>query len=234
MSGALLAAVATAGMADDLLAEVVRVPAIVGPAFSGVTTTVAKEVTIPRNVLVISPSATSPSLTDLQDNGLVWRTAPSDVLQAKAMVLAVQDFVEPEVRATYMIAAGSPIRVAVVHKGDTYGAGLGNALFKTLKFNGLGAAANGGNYKQFDYGDPDKLTPEQLTAGLTPTQRVAGLAVEDRAALLATLPVELLRLFPEELLARLPEEVRATIERRVRKPGRPNRTRTQRSRGSKR
>jgi len=146
------------------LAEVVRVPAIVGPAFSGVTTNVATEVTIPRDVLVISPSATSPSLTDLADKGLVWRTAPSDVLQAKAMVLAIEKFVEPEVRAAYAIPEATKIRVAVVHKGDAYGAGLGNALFKTLKFNGAGASANGANYTQIDYGDPQKLTAEEMTA----------------------------------------------------------------------
>jgi ABC-type branched-subunit amino acid transport system substrate-binding protein len=137
------------------LAQVVRVPAIVGPAFSGVTTSVAKEVTIPAGVLVISPSATSPSLTALTDNGLVWRTAPSDVLQAKAMTLLVSNVVEREVRAQYSIADTANIRLAVVHKGDTYGAGLGNALFKSLKFNrGQTAAANDTNYKQIDYGDP--------------------------------------------------------------------------------
>lgn len=144
------------------LAEVVRVPAIVGPAFSGVTTNVAKEVTIPRGVLVISPSATSPSLTALEDNGLVWRTAPSDVLQAKAMTLLVSDVVEKEVRAAYGIAETANIRLAVVHKGDTYGAGLGNALFKSLKFNrGQTAAANDTSYKQIDYGDPLKLDEAQ-------------------------------------------------------------------------
>lgn len=144
------------------LAEVVRVPAIVGPAFSGVTTSVAKEVTIPRGVLVISPSATSPSLTALEDNGLVWRTAPSDVLQAKAMTLLVSSFVEKDVRAAYSIAETADIRLAVVHKGDTYGAGLGNALFKSLKFNrGQTAAANDVNYKQIDYGDPLKLDEAQ-------------------------------------------------------------------------
>jgi branched-chain amino acid transport system substrate-binding protein len=146
------------------LAEVVRVPAIVGPAFSGVTTSVAKEVTIPRGVLLISPSATSPSLTALEDNGLVWRTAPSDVLQAKAMTLLVSEYVEKDVRTTYAIPTGGSVKLAVVHKGDTYGAGLGNALFKSVTFNGKSAAANDTNYKQIDYGDPLKLTEEQKAA----------------------------------------------------------------------
>jgi ABC-type branched-subunit amino acid transport system substrate-binding protein len=147
------------------LAEVVHVPAIIGPAFSGVTTNVAQTVTIPRGVLVISPSATSPTLTDIKDNGLVWRTAPSDVLQATAMIQLVQKQIEPAVRAALMLADTDKIKLAVVHKGDAYGAGLGGALFTGLKFNGLNPAANemAGNYKQIDYGDPLK-TPDTIGA----------------------------------------------------------------------
>ncbi len=140
------------------LANVVRVPAIIGPAFSGVTTTVAKEVTIPSGVLVISPSATSPTLTDLADNGLVWRTAPSDVLQATAMIKLVEEHVEKEVRTALTLPMTAQIKLAVVHKGDAYGAGLGSALFKGLRFNGKTPAANADNYLQIDYGDPLKVT----------------------------------------------------------------------------
>lgn len=139
------------------LAEVVRVPAIIGPAFSGVTTDVATLVTIPAGVLVISPSATSPTLTDLKDNGLVWRTAPSDVLQATAMVQLVEKEVEPAVRAALMLAASDKIKLAVVHKGDAYGGGLGAALFTSLRFNKASPSANEGSYKQIDYGDPLKM-----------------------------------------------------------------------------
>src|SRR5690606_27407083 len=67
----------------------VGVPAIIGAAYSGITIKVATEVTIPGQVLLISPSATSVAITDLADNGLVWRTAPSDVFQALAMTLYV-------------------------------------------------------------------------------------------------------------------------------------------------
>jgi branched-chain amino acid transport system substrate-binding protein len=141
------------------LSEVVRVPAIIGPAFSGVTTSVAKEVTIPDKVLIMSPSATSPTLTDLADDGLVWRTCPSDVFQSVAMSGLVEKFVEQEIRTTYMLAASDDIRLAVVHKGDAYGAGLASALFKGLRFNGKSAAANGSDlFLQIDYGDPSKLS----------------------------------------------------------------------------
>jgi len=142
-----------------------HVPAIVGPAFSGVTTTVAKEVTIPAGTLVISPSATSPTLTDLADNGLVWRTAPSDVIQALAMVQVVATKLEPDVRTAYTLKDTDKIRVAVVHKGDAYGTGLATALFKGLRFNGgASAAANADFFKQLDYGDPQKTAAPELAA----------------------------------------------------------------------
>lgn len=144
------------------LVDVVRVPAILGPGFSGVTTTVATEVTIPAGVLTISPSATSPTLSDLADRGLVWRTAPPDTYQAFAMAQLVEQFVEPEVRKTYGLVATDEIRLAVVHKGDAYGLGLANALFKSLVFNGRSPAANGDAYVQIDYGDPQKLSADEL------------------------------------------------------------------------
>lgn len=148
------------------LAEVVHVPAIIGPAFSGVTTNVAKVVTVPRGVLIISPSATSPQLTALDDNGLVWRTAPSDVLQATAMIQLVQKEVEPGVRSALSLTPADKIRVAVVHKGDAYGSGLGGALFTGLRFNGTTPVMNGEAYQQFDYGDPQKV---DITANYKPT-----------------------------------------------------------------
>ncbi len=151
------------------LAEVVRVPAIIGPGFSGVTTTVATEVTIPAGVLTISPSATSPTLTDLADRGLVWRTAPPDTYQAVAMSRLVQQYVEPEIRDDHGLVASDKIRLAVVHKGDAYGLGLANALFKSLSFNGVGPAANGERYMQIDYGDPQKLNAGELESRIAGT-----------------------------------------------------------------
>lgn len=144
------------------LAEDVRVPAIIGPAFSGVTTTVAREVTIPDKVLIISPSATSPTLTDLADEGLVWRTCPSDVFQSVTMSGVIANFVEPEIRTSLMLQKTDKIRLAVVNKGDAYGSGLAAAIFKSVTFNGTSAAMNGDQYLQIDYGDADKLSPDDL------------------------------------------------------------------------
>ena len=49
-----------------------------GADCSGVTGAIANNVAIPNGVTMISPSATSPALTDIDDNGYFFRTAPSD------------------------------------------------------------------------------------------------------------------------------------------------------------
>jgi len=134
----------------------VGVPAIIGAAFSGITIKMATEVTIPAQTLVISPSATSVALTDLADKGLVWRTSPSDVYQAQAMVQYVET-VEEAVREELMLQPMDKVRLAILHKGDAYGSGLGKAIEKDLTLNGAPAlgASNINHYLRFDYGDPD-------------------------------------------------------------------------------
>ena len=137
------------------LVDDVKVPGIVGPAFSGVLIKVATEVTIPGGTLIISPSATSPFITKLQKHGLVWRTAPPDTVQSVAISLLLGTTIEPELRAVGgVLNAGEQLRLAVVNKGDAYGQGLANALFDIVKFNGKSASSNSDNYKAIDYGDP--------------------------------------------------------------------------------
>lgn len=63
------------------LVDVDGVNAFVGPLSSGVALPVAESVSIPEEVVQISPSATTPQMTDLDDDGYVFRTVPSDALQ---------------------------------------------------------------------------------------------------------------------------------------------------------
>lgn len=74
------------------LSQVAGVDAIVGPRGSS-RTQAAFEAVAGRDVLVISPSATSPTLTGLDETsptndnpGLLWRTAPTDDIQAGVLV----------------------------------------------------------------------------------------------------------------------------------------------------
>ncbi|MES3517594.1 MAG: ABC transporter substrate-binding protein [Natronomonas sp.] len=67
--------------------------AVVGPAASNVNLQVTDQVFIPNSIVGMSPSSTAPEVTDLDDDGFIFRTAPSDVLQGPAMAdLAVDRF----------------------------------------------------------------------------------------------------------------------------------------------
>jgi branched-chain amino acid transport system substrate-binding protein len=68
--------------AASKLVQVDRVPAIVGALASGASTA-ASSVTIPNQVVMISPASTSPALTSLKDNDFFFRTCPSDALQGR-------------------------------------------------------------------------------------------------------------------------------------------------------
>jgi len=75
--------------------------AVVGPAASNVNLQVADQVLIPNGVVGISPSSTDPNVTDLEDNGYIFRTCPSDVLQGSALAgLARGEYVEAESSST--------------------------------------------------------------------------------------------------------------------------------------
>ncbi|MFN3288611.1 MAG: hypothetical protein ACK40H_09185, partial [Sphingomonadaceae bacterium] len=52
---------------------------------SGITIAVANAVTIPAGVPIISPSATAPAVSDLNDNDTVFRTAVPDGLQGAVL-----------------------------------------------------------------------------------------------------------------------------------------------------
>jgi serine/threonine protein kinase/ABC-type branched-subunit amino acid transport system substrate-binding protein len=108
------------------LVDVVQVPAILGPANSGPALKVAQEVTLPKGVLLLSYSATSPALSSMRADGLFARTIPSDELQGHAMALAAADL--------------KPKRVALIAKGDTYGATIRDVVLRVLSWDNATAA----------------------------------------------------------------------------------------------
>ncbi|TYL36969.1 ABC transporter substrate-binding protein [Natronococcus pandeyae] len=67
-------------------------PMFTGAAASDVTIPVAQEVAVPNQTVMCSPASTSPDITDLDDDGFVFRTAPSDALQGSVIAeLAFED-----------------------------------------------------------------------------------------------------------------------------------------------
>jgi len=174
---------ATAVKAAHHLVDDLKIQAIIGAAFSGITLDVASQVTIPNGVLLMSSSATSTLISDYPDAdpacvaacggdaackamcpGLLWRTSPSDTIQAAAVATFFKDKFEAEVRA----AKATPpftgdLKVFVAFKGDAYGSGLKETIEDSLSFNGKTALSQlNTNYKAFDYGNPDDPTKDPL------------------------------------------------------------------------
>lgn len=68
---------------EKLIAE--GVSGIIGGDCSGVTGAILQNVAMPNGMVLISPSATSPGLSSMEDNGLFFRTAPSDAREGQVM-----------------------------------------------------------------------------------------------------------------------------------------------------
>lgn len=85
---------------------------IAGPWASAETLAVAQSVAERQRTPIVSPSSTDAAITDLDDGGYVSRTAPSDVLQARALA----DVVEQEI--------GADAVVSLAARNDAYGQGF--------------------------------------------------------------------------------------------------------------
>ena len=99
-----------------------KVVGIMGADCSGVTTAIANNVAIPNGVTMISPSATSPALSTIADNGYFFRTAPSDARQGQVLA---QITIERGINT-----------VAVTYTNNDYGKGLSDSFINAYK--GLG------------------------------------------------------------------------------------------------
>ncbi len=105
---------AAATAAAEALVSGEGVAAIVGADCSGVTTAVANNVTIPNGVVLISPSATSPALSSIDDNDLFFRTSPSDARQGQVLSDVLMDL--------------GIMSIAVTYTNNDYGKGLADAF----------------------------------------------------------------------------------------------------------
>ena len=67
------------------------VPYVCGSASSGVNVPVSQQVLIPNEMVGCSPSSTALSVSNLEDNDFIFRTAPSDRLQGRVMAQVMAD-----------------------------------------------------------------------------------------------------------------------------------------------
>ncbi|MFW5721272.1 MAG: ABC transporter substrate-binding protein, partial [Bacteroidota bacterium] len=95
---------------------------VIGPTFSSVAVEMA-EVCINNNMLMMSYSATSPEISMLNDNDLIWRTCPSD-------------YTFGTISAEYCIDSLQLRNAAILYRDDRFGIGLSNIILGM--FNELG------------------------------------------------------------------------------------------------
>jgi branched-chain amino acid transport system substrate-binding protein len=79
-----------------------KVNAIVGPMCSGASAAVLEGVAIPNGVVMISPSATGANLSIVEDNGLFFRTAPSDARSAEVLADILHEKGYKSIAITYV------------------------------------------------------------------------------------------------------------------------------------
>ncbi len=96
-----------------------EVVAIFGADCSGVTTAIANNVAVPNGVSMVSPSATSPALTSIDDNGLFFRTAPSDARGGQILAAIAKD--------------RGLSNVAITYTNNDYGKGLADVFAASFK-----------------------------------------------------------------------------------------------------
>ena len=113
---------AAAVAAAERLVTADRVNAIVGGDCSGVTIAMLQNVAKPNGIVMISPSATSPALSTIEDDGLFFRTAPSDARQGEVVADILQEMGIREAALTYT--------------NNDYGKGLADSIAANVEMRG--------------------------------------------------------------------------------------------------
>ncbi len=113
---------AAATAAAEKLITTEKVNGIVGGDCSGVTGAILQNVARPNGMVMISPSATSPALSTAEDDGLFFRTAPSDAR-------------EGEVMADILTEKGIK-SIALTYTNNDYGKGLAESIAKSFEAKG--------------------------------------------------------------------------------------------------
>ena len=114
---------AAASAAAERLITSDKVSAIFGADCSGVTGAVLQNVARPNGIVMISPSATSPALSDAEDDGLFFRTAPSDARQGQVLA---EVLTEKGVKSA-----------ALTYTNNDYGKGLAESIKSNAEAAGI-------------------------------------------------------------------------------------------------
>ena len=113
---------AAATAAAERLITSDKVVAIMGADCSGVTGAILQNVARANGIVMVSPSATSPALSTAEDDGLFFRTAPSDARQGQVISDILND---KGVKS-----------VAITYTNNDYGKGLAESIQKNYEATG--------------------------------------------------------------------------------------------------
>jgi branched-chain amino acid transport system substrate-binding protein len=97
------------------------VAAMIGAASSGVTK-LFLDSNVSEGIITFSPANTSPDFTTWDDNGLYWRTAPSDLLQGEVL--------------GNLIAEDGNSNIGIIYQNDAYGTGLFGVVKEVFEASG--------------------------------------------------------------------------------------------------
>jgi ABC-type branched-subunit amino acid transport system substrate-binding protein len=95
-------------------------PMICGALSSGVTIQVAESVAIPNQTVMCSPASTSPDITDLDDDGYIYRTAATDALQGQVLARIAAEEIGASSASTFYL-------------NNAYGSGLSGGFSNSFQ-----------------------------------------------------------------------------------------------------
>ncbi len=102
--------------ATKYLTETIRVPVIIGPSTATQVMSIAKDITVPAKVALVSPTASGPELVDFDRSGLIWTTATPVASIAAATVRLLSEL-EKRVRLERKLLPEAKIKVALAARG---------------------------------------------------------------------------------------------------------------------
>ena len=142
---------------NDVIAQGAQ--GVMGAACSG-TSLAILDTAIAAEVVMVSPSNTSPQFTKIDKKGFYARTAPSDLLQGEVLAaLLIEDGVQT---------------VSIISRADSYGRGLAEATAEAFE-------AGGGTVKTIVYHatDATEFTSEVTAVGKGSPEAIVGILFPD-------------------------------------------------------
>jgi branched-chain amino acid transport system substrate-binding protein len=118
---------AKAASAANRLVEIEKVVAVVGALCSAATISAARNAAVPGDVAIISPSATSPLISGLDDKDLLFRTVASDAYQGEVL--------------SRLIAGEGVARIVMAFVNNDYGKVIADSISATFAAGGGTVAA---------------------------------------------------------------------------------------------